>query len=242
MGGESTCTKAGVGYDRWYERDYPGSFGEDGAPAVLGSYTLDSLALVNPIEKRLVPNFSSYSRASATSPGATLLRLCSYRRPPFLALLAPLVRHFSSTPSLHAALPSHSMLNLCLRPSTTKVAEGTEPPQPFVLGDLLIGYSECGIAMAERPVKLTATEHNVLFELSVNTGRVLTHEHLLRRVWETDNSGDAGLVRIIVKRLCREMGDNAKNPRYFRTQLRVGYRMRRDELRNQRNLERTERP
>ena len=79
--------------------------------------------------------------------------------------------------------------------------------------------------MAERPVELTATEYDMLFELSVNAGRVLTHEYLMRRIWGPDNSGDAGLVRTIVKRLRLKLGDDAKNPKYILTQPRVGYRM-----------------
>ena len=51
----------------------------------------------------------------------------------------------------------------------------------------------------------------------------------MRRVWGPDNSGDAGLVRTIVKRLRRKLGDDAKNPRYILTEPRVGYRMARNE-------------
>ena len=102
-----------------------------------------------------------------------------------------------------------------------------------MLGGLSIDYAERRIAVAGRPVELTATEYDMLFELSVNAGRVLTHEHLLRRVWGPDNSGDAGLARTIVKRLRRKLGDDAKNPRYILTQPRVGYRMARSETSEQ---------
>ncbi len=108
-----------------------------------------------------------------------------------------------------------------------------ELPQPYVLDDLSIDYAERRTAVAGHPVELTATEYDMLFELSVNAGRVLSHEHLLRRVWGPDNSGDAGLVRTIVKRLRRKLGDDAKNPRYILTEPRVGYRMARSETSEQ---------
>ena len=79
--------------------------------------------------------------------------------------------------------------------------------------------------MDGHPVELTATEYDMLFDLSVNAGRVLTHEHLLRRVWGPYNSGDAGLIRTVVKRLRRKLGDDAKNPRCILIQPRDGYRM-----------------
>lgn len=79
--------------------------------------------------------------------------------------------------------------------------------------------------MAGRPIELTATDYGILFELSVNAGRVLTHEHPLRWVCGPGNSGDAGLVGTVVKRLRRKLGYDAKNPTYILTQPRVGYRM-----------------
>ncbi len=108
-----------------------------------------------------------------------------------------------------------------------------ELAQSYVLDDLSIDYAERRTAVTGHPVELTATEYDMLFELSVNAGRVLTHEHLMRRVWGPDNSGDAGLVRTIVKRLRRKLGDDAKNLRYILTEPRVGYRMARSETSEQ---------
>ena len=58
-----------------------------------------------------------------------------------------------------------------------------EPPAPYLLGDLSIGYAERRVRVAGRPVQLTATEYDWLHQLSVNAGRVLTHDQLLQRVW-----------------------------------------------------------
>ena len=85
-------------------------------------------------------------------------------------------------------------------------------PDPFVLGDLTVDYDERRVSLAGRPVHLTATEFDLLRELSVNAGRVLTHEHLLRQVWGHEYTGDSGPTRTIVKRLRRRLGDDAKNP------------------------------
>ena len=101
----------------------------------------------------------------------------------------------------------------------------TERSEPYVLGDLAIDYPERGVTLAGRPVDLTATEYDVLFELSVNSGRVLDHAHLLQKVWGPGNSGDARLVRTIVRRLRRKLGDDADNPTYIFTVPRVGYRV-----------------
>ena len=54
--------------------------------------------------------------------------------------------------------------------------------EPYVLGDLTVNYAERRVTVAGRPVRLTATEYKLLFELSINAGRVLTHDQLLGRV------------------------------------------------------------
>ena len=99
------------------------------------------------------------------------------------------------------------------------------PSQPYVLGDLTINYDERRVSVAGRPVQLTAIEYRTLAELSVNAGRVLTYEHLLRRVWGLDSDADVRPMRTAVSSLRRKLGDDAENPTYIFTELRVGYRM-----------------
>ena len=100
-----------------------------------------------------------------------------------------------------------------------------EPTGPYVLGELTIDYAERRVSVAGRPVRLTAIEHQLLVELSVHAGLVLTHDHLLQRVWGLGSSGDSRPVRTAVKNLRRKLGDDAGSPKYIFTEPRVGYRM-----------------
>ena len=97
--------------------------------------------------------------------------------------------------------------------------------EPYVLGDLTVNYAERRVTVAGRPVRLTATEYKLLFELSINAGRVLTQDQLLGRVWGRDYSGDSPLLRSFVKKLRGKLKDDANSPRYIFTEPRVGYRM-----------------
>ena len=97
-------------------------------------------------------------------------------------------------------------------------------------GALTVNYAERRVLVAGRPIVLTATEYALLFELSTNAGRVMSHEQLLRQVWGEGHSSDAGLVRTVVKRLRQKLGDDAHSPQYIFTEPRVGYRMRKVEL------------
>ena len=100
-----------------------------------------------------------------------------------------------------------------------------EPPGPFALRDLHIDYERRRVSVAGEPVDLTATEYALLFELSVNAGRALTFDHLLRRVWGPQHARDKRSVRAYVKRLRRKLGEDAADPRYIFAEPRVGYRM-----------------
>ena len=100
-----------------------------------------------------------------------------------------------------------------------------ESLEPYVLGDLTIDYAERRVTVANQPVELTATEYGLLFELSVNAGRVVTYDQLLRRVWGQTNSSDVRLIRTPARNLRRKLGDAAGSPTYIFTELRVGYWM-----------------
>ena len=64
-----------------------------------------------------------------------------------------------------------------------------EPPEPFVLADLAIGFEHRRVAVAGEEAQLTATEYGLLADLAVNAGRVAPHEELLQRVWGPVNPG-----------------------------------------------------
>ena len=100
-----------------------------------------------------------------------------------------------------------------------------EPSRPYLHGNLAIDYLERGVTVSGRPVHLTATEYNLLAELSTAAGRVLTHEQLLRRVWGHRYSSDSGIVRTYIKELRHKLGDDAARPTYIFTAPGVGYRM-----------------
>ena len=100
-----------------------------------------------------------------------------------------------------------------------------EPSIPYVLGDLTIDYAERLVTLQGNPVDLTAIQYRLLTELSVNAGRVLTYEHLLRRVWGSDGDADVRPIRTAISSIRRKLGDDADNPAYIITELRVGYKM-----------------
>ena len=100
-----------------------------------------------------------------------------------------------------------------------------EPSDPYVLGDLTVDFAQRWVTLAGRQVQLTPTEYGVLAELAAHAGRVVTHEHLLERVWGERGSGSLRPLRTMVGKLRRKLGDDPGNPAYIFTEPRVGFRM-----------------
>ena len=100
-----------------------------------------------------------------------------------------------------------------------------KPSQIYSFQELEINYVERSVMVAGEPVRLSATEYRLLFELSISAGRLLTHTQLLRRVWGPEYGGDKRLVRAFVKNLRRKLGDDANMPKYIFTEAGAGYRM-----------------
>ena len=103
--------------------------------------------------------------------------------------------------------------------------ETPQPLSPYVLGGLTIDYAQRRVSLNGHPVPLTHIEYRALAELAANAGRVLTYEHLLRRVWRLEGDADLRPMRSVINRLRRKLGENAEDPTYIFTELRVGYRM-----------------
>ena len=98
-------------------------------------------------------------------------------------------------------------------------------PTPFALNELQIEYEQRKVSVGERAVELTATEYELLRVLSVNAGRVMSYNMLLRQVWGKRNltPDDPKAVRAVIKRLRNKLGDDAASPSYVLNERGVGY-------------------
>ena len=127
--------------------------------------------------------------------------------------------------SLFRTLPQHTVARRCAKSLELPQNGFLRGNQPYVLGDLTIDYALRRVSLAVRPVQMTAIEYRTLAELSANAGRVLTYEHLLRRVWRLEVDADLRPMRTAISSLRRKLGNDAEDPTYIFTELRVGYRM-----------------
>ena len=101
----------------------------------------------------------------------------------------------------------------------------SQPPVPYVYRDLTIDYAQRRVTFAGRPVELRDKEYRLLYELSVNAGRVVPHDELLRRIWGAKRPDNLRALRTHLRRIRSHFGEEASNPTYFFAEPRVGYRM-----------------
>ena len=105
------------------------------------------------------------------------------------------------------------------------VLRRSRDPEKFVSGELVIEYERRRVTVGGTTVDLTAKEFDLLRLLSVNAGRVVHHDTLLRRIWGGRVGADAKLIRVFVRNLRRKLGDSAEGPTWIFNQRGVGYRM-----------------
>jgi two-component system KDP operon response regulator KdpE len=76
-----------------------------------------------------------------------------------------------------------------------------------------------------REIKLSATEHRLLWVLLRAKGNVMTHQQLLREVWGAAYVRDAGYLRVYMHHLREKLEADPSNPRWLLTEPGVGYRL-----------------
>ena len=86
------------------------------------------------------------------------------------------------------------------------------------------------VTLRGEPVELTATQYRLLAELSGNTGRILTYEQLLARVWKEPHNGDVRPIRTMMSAIRRKLDDDPANPTYIFNRRGLGYSMARPHL------------
>jgi two-component system, OmpR family, KDP operon response regulator KdpE len=107
------------------------------------------------------------------------------------------------------------------RPAAAAPVSST--PEVITVADLVIDLTTQQVSRAGRPVHLTPTEFALLRELALNRGKLLSHAHLLRRVWGRGYETETEYVRVYVRRLRAKLETNGSA--LIVTQPRAGYRL-----------------
>jgi len=91
-------------------------------------------------------------------------------------------------------------------------------------GALAIDLAGHTVTRAGVPVKLTATEFNLLAYLVANRGRVLTHQSILTHVWGPADADHTEYLRVYMRQLRKKLEPEPENPQHIVTEPGIGYR------------------
>ena len=94
----------------------------------------------------------------------------------------------------------------------------------FQQDDLRIDFAKREVWVNECLVTLTPTEYSILRVLVTHTGKVLTHQQLIKEVWGGNYEVNAHLLRVNVSNLRRKIESNPLQPCHIVTEPGVGYR------------------
>ena len=89
---------------------------------------------------------------------------------------------------------------------------------------LRIDFSRNEVSVDQRVLRLTPTEHRLLYHLISNPGRVLTYENLLAKVWGYEYREEAHYVRLYINYLRQKIESDPSSPHYILTERGLGYR------------------
>ncbi|MBZ9809743.1 response regulator transcription factor [Mesorhizobium sp. BR1-1-9] len=94
----------------------------------------------------------------------------------------------------------------------------------FQTGDLSVDLVKRIVKVGGKEVKLSPKEYDILRILVQYAGKVLTHQFLLKQVW--NDSTDVQYLRVYVRQLRQKIEKTPDQPRYITTETGVGYRLR----------------
>jgi two-component system, OmpR family, KDP operon response regulator KdpE len=94
----------------------------------------------------------------------------------------------------------------------------------FHTGDLSVDLVRRIVKVADREVRLSPKEYDLLRVLVQHAGKVLTHKFLLGELW--DSLTDAQYLRVYVRQLRQKIEADPERPHFVLTETGIGYRLR----------------
>jgi two-component system KDP operon response regulator KdpE len=122
-----------------------------------------------------------------------------------------------------------SMPELLARMRAALRSVSTTQADVFAVDDLRVDLGRREVSVGETPVRLTATEYDLLKVLIHHAGKVRAHHQLIQELWGRTQYQDAvHLLRVTLSHLRSKLQSDPITPRYIVTEPGVGYRLRTD--------------
>ena len=90
-------------------------------------------------------------------------------------------------------------------------------------GHISMDLARRQVRVGEQEVRLTPTEFELLHQLLLYAGRVLTHRSLLQAVWGPEYGEEADYLRVYIRQLRLKVEVDPSRPKYILTDPGIGY-------------------
>ena len=101
---------------------------------------------------------------------------------------------------------------------------GNEVNPILAFGKLTIDLVNHTARKNDEIIKLTSTEFSLLAMLAKNSGRVLTHQSILKEIWGFGYIGQTQYLRVFMAQLRKKIEDDPAKPKFLITESGIGYR------------------
>jgi two-component system KDP operon response regulator KdpE len=93
------------------------------------------------------------------------------------------------------------------------------------VGPLSVDLAAQTVALGGKAVDLTRKEYRLLHLLAMNVGLVVTHDHLIEKIWPNASRDNIQYLRLLVRNLRQKIEPDPHGPRLIITESGVGYRL-----------------
>lgn len=100
-----------------------------------------------------------------------------------------------------------------------------EEASAYENGELRIDYAAGCVYLSGEEIHLTPIEYKLLCLLARNTGKVLTHNYILKEVWGGTAASDVPSLRVFMATLRKKLEKDPAHPQFIQTHIGIGYRM-----------------
>jgi len=102
--------------------------------------------------------------------------------------------------------------------------DNTGPGSVLSFGKLIIDLAGHIVRKNNILIKLTSTEFSLLALMAKYSGKVLTHQYLLKEVWGHSYSDQTQYLRVFIAQLRKKIEDDSSHPNLIITVPGIGYR------------------
>ncbi|MBR6769804.1 MAG: response regulator transcription factor [Lachnospiraceae bacterium] len=116
-------------------------------------------------------------------------------------------------------------IRTALRHSNRLRTDSLLSQRPYQADGLVIDFEKHLVTLAGNEIHLTQVEFKIVALLAQNSGRVITYDSMISKVWGPYADNNNRILRVNMANIRRKLEKNPADPHYIFTEIGIGYRM-----------------